>query len=357
MEQLMQPQKIELEKIFKHADSNIFGAVEETYWSNLNQKENKELIDSLKNLSTKEAITKFYPYLYDVIFSPKRWGGLELLDIKGDEACIDCGCMWGALTMGLAKRCKYVLGVDQTMDSLRFLTKRIKEESLSNVDLLCTNLKKLNVFENKFDIAVVNGVLEWIPEENIIELKSYYGKRSQKKYSSDPYHTQLNFLKIVKNNLQANGKIYLAIENRFDVRSVIGGKDPHANIRFTSILPRNCANLLSRMLLGRPYVTWIYSFNGIKKILLEAGFHSIDLYMCFPNYRFPELILPYNSSLSTEDIKSRSQIFPINPNGNVLKRTLKKIALNGLSTINKVFPINYFSPSIIAIGHKNNAQA
>ncbi len=43
--------------------------------------------------------------------------------------------MWGAITIALAKRTEFVLGIDQTMDSLRFLKARIKEENVNNIEI------------------------------------------------------------------------------------------------------------------------------------------------------------------------------------------------------------------------------
>jgi hypothetical protein len=352
MGNLMPAQRDELNSIFKRLESNVYLSGDEGYWSNLNRDENRELINSLQEMSTRDAIKRFHPQLFDVIFSPKRWGGLELLEINGTEECIDYGCMWGALTIGLAKRCKYVLGVDQTLESLRFLSVRTKEDGLENVDLLCADLKNIRKFDKKFNVAIVNGVLEWIPEEGKIELKAYFGKRSQKSYSSNPRSKQVAFLKRVYENLSTGGKIYLSIENRFDLKVFMGAKDPHANILFTSFLPRNLANAVSIRKLGRPYVNWLYSFKGIKRILTEAGFATVELYMCFPDYRFPEIIIPYSSPLSFNDIRYRLQMIVMPPPGHPIKRMIKKALVYGLGAVNIVLRVNSLAPSIIAIGHK-----
>ena len=103
--------------------------------------------------------------------------------------------MWGALTIPLAKRSRFVLGVDQTIHSLTFLRRRIQDENLENIDLLCENLNRIPILEKKFDVAIVNGVLEWIPENGKIELKRYYGKEAKKAYSYNPGDMQIDFLK------------------------------------------------------------------------------------------------------------------------------------------------------------------
>ena len=338
----------EIQEKYERNTDNILCSKEGGYWSNLDQNENDDFIEYLKSApSAKEAVIRKYPQYCDVIFSPKREVGLELLELEGDETCIDYGCMWGALTIPLAKRTRFVLGVDQTLHSLIFLRRRIEDESLRNIDLLCENLHKMPTVENKFDVAIVNGVLEWIPEKGKIELKQYYGKESEKAYSHNPKDMQIAFLRKVYSNLNAEGKLYLAIENRYDFKMFLGVKDPHANLMFTSILPRKIANFISMRKLGRPYVNWLYSFSTLKNILNDVGFNTVNLYSCFPDYRFPKFISPYEHKIEgfTSTISAR------NANGNIkAKRVGAKIVELVLFRYLKA---KYFVPSIIAIANKN----
>ncbi|MDD5428992.1 MAG: class I SAM-dependent methyltransferase [Candidatus Omnitrophica bacterium] len=337
----------ELQAGYKKAAGNIFISDRQGYWSNLDKDESRRLADISSETGPRAAVRKHYPQFFNVIFSPKRQGGLELLDLSGEESCVDYGCMWGAMTIPLAKRCGYVLGVDQTLDSLRFLSTRLKEEKLDNVDLLCSNLKSLGNFRNKFDVALVNGVLEWIPESGDIELKRYYGQYKPKEYSGPtPGEQQLAFLKTVHRNLNDGGRIYLAIENRFDFKMFLGAKEPHSNLFFVSFLPRKAADWISKIKLGRPFTNWLYSFKGIKKVLEESGFSRVELYMCFPDYRYPERIIPYGGSLKD----FTPTISPANDMGRKsYKRFLARI---GEFAIFGILRLKFFAPSIIAIGHK-----
>lgn len=317
------------------------------YWSNLDENENAEFIRKLRASSTAiDAVKKHYPHFFDVIFSPKREAGLELLDLKGNEQCVDYGCMWGALTVPLAKRTESVLGVDQTLHSLTFLKQRIKDEKLNNIDLLCENLNQMPTLANEFDVAIVNGVLEWVPEIGKIELKQYFGKRKQKRYSKNPKKIQVSFLEKVHSNLNKKGKLYLAIENRYDLNMFFGFKDPHSNLAFTSILPRNMANTISMRKLGRPYVNWLYSFTDLRNILKNVGFERINLYSCFPNYRFPDHINPYEKKIS-----AYSSLFSVKDNNGNIK--IKRLGAKLIeSFVFRVLKNNFFAPSIIAVAQK-----
>lgn len=337
----------EIQERYERNADNILCGKEADYWLNLDQNENDDFIEFLKSApSAKEALIMKYPQYHDIVFSPKREAGLEFLELEGDEICIDYGCTWGALTIPLAKRTRFVLGVDQTLHSLIFLRRRIEDENLENIDLLCENLNRIITFENKFDVAIVNGVLEWIPEKGKIELKRYYGKKIKKNYYYNPKNMQIAFLKKVYSNLNKGGKLYLAIENRYDFKMFLGIKDPHANLIFTSILPRKVANFISIKKVGRPYVNWLYSFSALKNILKDIGFNTVNLYSCFPDYRFPEFISPYKHKLEgfTPTISAR------NADGKIkVKRAGGKIVELLLF---KYLKAKFLAPSIIAIAKK-----
>jgi len=338
-----------IEAIYKRNSDGILcaGTSGTGYWSNLDESENSKFLKELSaSSSAKEAVKKHYPLFFDVIYSPKREAGLELLNLKGDEKCVDYGCMWGALTVPLAKRTQSVLGVDQTLHSLSLLSRRIKDEKLSNIDLLCENLNDMPTLENEFDVAIVNGVLEWVPEIGKIELKQYFGKQSKKYYARDPKSIQVSFLKKVFSNLNRKGKLYLAIENRYDLNMFFGFKDPHSNLPFTSILPRGIANKISMKKLGRPYVNWIYSFPALKGILGKVGFDKVDLYNCFPNYRFPDYINLYGEKL--ESYSSKFSIKDANGKIKVKRMGAKFIE----SILFRYLKNDFFAPSIIAVAHK-----
>jgi len=337
-----------LKSYYEMSDDGFFVADIEGYWSNLTKAENKLMVESLSHSTAREVLLKHQPWLESVIYSPKRQAGLELLQLRGDEVCIDYGCMWGALTIPLALRTKFVLGVDQTMESLQFLKARLRDEEVDNIALLRNDLRKMPIFpeQARVDVAVVNGVLEWIPEVGDIELKTYYGKHHAKAYSGHPEEQQISFLHRVHQNLNEKGKLYLAIENRFDFKMFLGIKDPHSNTLFTTVFPRKVANWISLAKLGRPYINWTYSFSGIVSLLKKTGFSNVELYMCFPDYRFPESIIPYNSSFDNY----RPTISRRNADGKItIKRTGGHLAE---LVAFKVLKAKALAPSIIAIGYK-----
>ncbi len=263
------------------------------YWSNLDIEENERYLKDLPAQGARKTVEKYFPQHFDVIFSPKRAGGLPLLDPRPGEVVVDVGCMWGALTISFAMAGCSVVAIDQTLESLRLLQQRLIDDALTNVEVVCLDLKKVRYADSAVDTFVVNGVMEWIPETGTIELKKYYGKKLAKEsdYQDRPDILQKDFLQRLYSGLKTDGKLYLAIENRFDFFYFLGLPDPHCNLKFITFLPRKVQNFISNILLGRPYVNWTYSEHALKKMLTDAGFRDISFFYTFPNYRLPEYIL------------------------------------------------------------------
>jgi hypothetical protein len=327
---------------YKKNNLGIYVSGNGGYWSNLDKEENKKFIEGLNRTSPLEAVREFIPHQENQIFSEKREAALELLEIDSDSICIDYGCMWGVLSVGMAKRGGIVIAIDQTEESLLFLNSRKKHENFESLFIVQDDIRKVDL-KGLANVAVINGVLEWVPEFGDVELKKFFGKKMNRDYPiSNPRDIQLEFLRKVHDNLKDKGQLLVSIENRFDYTQFIGKKDPHVDLFFTSFLPRFLANGISKLFLKRPYRNYIYSFKGLKRLILEAGFKEVDLYMVFPHYHMPELILPYESGISLY-----RKYYSIR--GVSLKRKIVWIIEYVLM---KYLKGRFFSSSIIAIAKK-----
>ena len=287
-----------LKSIYKDYNNGIFISGKSGYWSNLSLQRNKEFYKILEKNDCRTAVRSFMPQFEEMIFSAKREAALELLDHNKEGVCIDYGSMWGVLSVGMAKRGHKVIAVDQTYDSLKFLKIRSAEEGFKDIHLVNDDIREIN-FNNIADYAIVNGVLEWIPEisEVIVDEyldKSNYGKKNSVSKSNlkKPREMQVSFLKKVYKSLKQGGQLLLAIENKLSYSYILGRPDPHVNLKFTTFLPRFISNIISRIFRKKDYRTYVYSFSELKNLLREAGFNNIDDYCCFPMYHFPSLVLP-----------------------------------------------------------------
>lgn len=287
-----------LNSIYNKSLNDIHLSGNSGYWSNLSKAQNEDFFKMLEKNDCKKTVRLFMPKYEEMIFSAKREASLELLDHNKQGICIDYGAMWGALSIGMAKRGHQVIAIDQTYDSLNFLKSRSKEEDLSNIHFVQDDIRKIN-FNNIADYAIVNGVLEWIPETSEVIVNEYYTgsdisdkSKQSNNISKKPRDMQLAFLKKVYKSLNDGGQMLLSIENKFSYEYFIGKPDPHVNLLFTTFLPRFISNFISRIFRKKNYLTHIYSFNELKKLIKEAGFSKYQDFCCFPMYHFPSLIVP-----------------------------------------------------------------
>lgn len=287
-----------LSTIYNKCVNGIYLSGNSGYWSNLSKARNNEFFKILEKNDCKTAVKSFMPKFEEMIFSSKREAGLELLDHNKQGVCIDYGSMWGVLSVGMAKRGHQVIAVDQTHDSLKFLNSRRKEQGLENIHLVHDDIRKVK-FKNIADYAIVNGVLEWIPEKSEVIVEEYLSNKSPKLKNSsnlsileNPRDMQIKFLKTVYESLNTGGQLFLAIENKLNYAYLMGRSDPHVNLKFTTFLPRSISNIISRIFKKKEYRTYIYSFAELKDLLKEAGFQQIEDYCCFPMYHFPSLVFP-----------------------------------------------------------------
>ncbi len=339
-----------LQSIYNKSIDGIFSSGRKGYWSNLSQKKNDEFLKILENNNCRTAVRSFMPEFEDMIFSAKREAALELFDNEKQGVCIDYGSMWGVLSVGMAKRGHQVIAVDQTYDSLKFLQSRSNDEGLENIHLVQDDIREVN-FKNIANYAIVNGVLEWIPEVNEVIVSDYLDKTktelknslSEKKIK-EPKAMQLDFLKKVNNSLKDGGQLLLAIENKFNYGYIMGKADPHVNLRFTTFLPRFFSNIISKIFRKKDYRTYIYSFNELKNLLKEAGFSKIEDFCCFPMYHFPELILP-NSKDGIDQYETYDD-------KNIVTWKQKLIFKYFEIFLMKYLKARYFSPAIIIVAKK-----
>lgn len=339
-----------LNTIYNKYSDGIFLSGKSGYWSNLSKKRNDEFSMLLEKMDCRTAVKSFMPQFENMIFSSKREAALELLDHNKKEGiCIDYGSMWGALTVGMAKRGHHVIAVDQTYESLNFLKFRSREENLKNIYLVQDDVRAVD-FKSVADYAIVNGVLEWIPETSEVVVDDYYGSSNCKKevaksntISKKPRDMQLAFLKNVYESLNPGGQLLLTIENKLSYEYFLGKPDPHVNLLFTTFLPRSISNLISKIFRKKDYRTYIYSFKELIKLIKESGFSELQDFCCFPMYHFPALVLP-NSS------KGINEYEPYEDKNRI---TLKaKIAFRIEVFLMKFFKARNFCPAIVIVAKK-----
>ena len=188
---------------------------------------------------------------------------------------LDLGCGMGGISIMLAKNMKQVISGDHDLTRLREVRNRILKEKIPNMALAKFDGRALPFKNETFDLIIMNGVLE------------YLGVNS---YGQDPEELQINALKEAKRVLKQDGKLYVAIENRWYPIYLL--KDVHSGLAFVTMLPRKIASLYSYVMTRKPYQMYIHSYWGLKKMYKNAGFNRNEFFIPIFNYQYPLAILP-----------------------------------------------------------------
>jgi SAM-dependent methyltransferase len=266
------------------------------FWGNVDRAAMVAMTARAETEGWRSAIRHHLPEaVWSHVDEPGRADGVFFLPMDHDLAVLDAGCMWGGLTVPLARRYREVAALDATFESIDFLRVRAAQEGLDNIARACGSLLALPYPDARFDLAFVNGVLEWVGLAEDFVVERDYGRRHTAPAptgAGDPRALQLRALAEMRRVLRPGGLLYLAIENRYAYKYFLGSPDDHSAVRFTSLMPRPLADLTMRWLLRQRYRTYTYSARGLRRLLADAGLEARAMYACCDSYRDPQAIIP-----------------------------------------------------------------
>jgi hypothetical protein len=121
------------------------------------------------------------------------------------------------------------------------------------------------------DLALLIGVLEW----------TGFGH-------DDPASSQEAVLAEASRVLKWGGTLLIGIENRYGAHYLLGGREEHTSLRFSSLLPRTVANAYCRLLQGRKMTTYTYSRRALVRLVRRAGLEP-RIGIALPTYSEPQL--------------------------------------------------------------------
>lgn len=188
---------------------------------------------------------------------------------------LDVGAGSGVLTHGLAEQFEQVVALEQHAGFCAFMRARFRQDKVSGAVVVQGNALNLPFAPRSFDLVVVNGVLEWIPEA---------------RPDGNPRDVQLTFLRDLRELLREDGTIAIAIENRYYLRA-LQGFSPHGELPYAVLLPRRMARWYSRLVRDTDYRTWIYGSRGYRSLMSDAGFRDVDIQAVLPDYHDPQRLL------------------------------------------------------------------
>ncbi|MDO4963080.1 MAG: methyltransferase [bacterium] len=191
-------------------------------------------------------------HLSDVRKNIVRW-----YPFKKNSSILEIGAGMGAITDELCRTCGKVTSVELSKKRASAIAERNKNKD--DLEIIVGNFKKIK-FKEKYDYILLIGVFEYA---------ALYMN------SKKPY---IDFINKLKQLLKPNGKILIAIENRFGLKYWCGANEDHTNIMFDGIN-------------GYDNKTKVKTFSKkeLEIIIKECNLKS-NFYYVFPDYKFPQLI-------------------------------------------------------------------
>jgi len=248
------------------------------YFQYFPQPELLHLLSLAERIGWKDAVvansrSPLVQYLTD----QRRLLFVPLLALTSDSKILDLGAGLGALSFQIAKRnpTSEVYAFDKTLEGLLLLKVIKEQEKLWNLHIARVDAFDIPLDDSFFDLVLMVGLLEWLGS-SITELQ--------------PAQAQKRTLKEVYRVLKPGGKLLVGVENRFGYQFFKGALD-HSGLPFTSLMPRQIANMYTKLRSSREYRTYTYSERGYRKLFAETGFKNMRFFAAFPDYRFPRLIL------------------------------------------------------------------
>lgn len=191
---------------------------------------------------------------------------------KENSVLLEIGGAFGALTGLFCDKCKQVVSIERFLNKAEQIYERHKHRD--NLTVYAGRIEDIPLTE-KFDYITVIGVLEYI--------KAFWNSGNNRSVAElcSEYLSELRRL------LKPDGKILLAVENRYGLKYFCGAPEPHTGIPFSGI-----NGYPERYPEGYPEKVKGYSFSKreLIRIIEGAGFPFYKFYFPLPDYKLPQLI-------------------------------------------------------------------
>ena len=259
---------------YKGADTYSDGPVED------------ELLEAVQDMDNVPEIlykSNSWPFLYHL--SPIRENILDWYDFDPKGSLLEIGSGCGALTGLFCRKVDRVVAID--LSKKRSLINATRNKNVNNLEIMVGNFEDISLNE-KFDYVTLIGVYEY----------SVYYINGKKPFEE--------MLERVKNYLKPDGKLIIAIENKYGLKYWNGATEDHTGNYFDGL---------------KDYVNVdrvrTFSKKQLTDLLENAGFQKNEFYYPMPDYKLPKEIysdeyLPKRGSLRNISVsydRERYQLF------------------------------------------------
>ncbi len=197
---------------------------------------------------------KSWPIFYH--FSPFRTNIIDWIPFKKTDKVLEIGSGCGAITGALAKRAGSVTCID--LSKKRSMVNAYRNQEHSNITILVGNFKDIEPhLATDYDYVLLIGVFEYG--------QAYIGGET-------PYE---DFMQICNRHRKQNGRMIIAIENKFGLKYWAGCREDHLGTYFSGLegyREGGSARTFTR--------------QGLEKILEKCQIEEYHFYYPYPDYKF-----------------------------------------------------------------------
>lgn len=214
---------------------------------------------------------KSWPFFYHL--SPFRANIINWLPFKKTDKVLEIGAGCGAVTGVLAERAGSVTCVD--LSRKRSLVNAYRNKEHDNITIMLGNFKDVEPnLPCDYDYVLLIGVFE-------------YGRAYID--TDTPYE---DFMRLCNRHRKADGRLVIAIENKFGLKYWAGCREDHLGTYFTGLEGYHTGG-----------VAKTFTRRGLEAILQKNGISDYSFYYPYPDYKFPTTIysdeyLPRKGELS-----------------------------------------------------------
>lgn len=195
-----------------------------------------------------------WPVLYHL--SPVRQNIVEWYPFSKDSSVLEVGAGCGAITGALCRQARKVVSVE--LSRRRSMINAYRNRECGNLEIVVGNFNQIRL-EEKFDYITLIGVLEYA--------QCY----------TDTVAPFLDFLKKLKEMLKPEGKLLVAIENKFGLKYWAGAREDHTGVFFDGIEGYHATKSSVKT----------FSHSELEQLFFDAEFSNVEFYYPFPDYKFP----------------------------------------------------------------------
>ncbi len=197
---------------------------------------------------------KSWPVFYH--FSPLRANVIDWIPFKKTDKVLEIGAGCGAITGALAKRAGSVTCVD--LSKKRSMVNAYRNRDADNITIMVGNFKDIEPhLDTDYDYVLLVGVFEYG--------QAYIG-------GSTPYE---DFMQICNRHRKLDGRLVIAIENKFGLKYWAGCREDHLGTYFSGLEGYHTGGTART-----------FTRHGLEQILEKTGIHEYAFYYPYPDYKF-----------------------------------------------------------------------